>query len=115
MERDKAVQGPRLNDFDGVRSLTDHQIHQFICDGYVKIERAFERGLADQCRSILWRDTGCEEAEPATWMKPVIRLGIYGQLPFASAANAPVLKTAFDPLVGPERWRPRVDLGMFLA
>src|SRR5579863_169745 len=113
MEQDAAVQGSRSNDPDGGRSLTDRQIQQFICDGYVKVERAFERCLADQCRSILWRDTGCDEADPATWTRPVIRLGIYGQEPFARAANTPVMQTAFDQLVGPGRWRPRGDLGMF--
>ncbi|PYU54314.1 MAG: phytanoyl-CoA dioxygenase [Acidobacteria bacterium] len=91
----------------------DAQIRQFIRDGFVKIQEAFPRELADESRSILWRDTGCDEADPTTWTKPVIRLGMYEQAPFTRAANMPVLHQAFDQLVGPGRWRPRSDLGMF--
>jgi hypothetical protein len=93
--------------------LSDVQIKEFIDDGFVKIPMAFPRELADECRSILWRDTGCDEADPTTWTKPMIRLGAYGQEPFAAAANTPVLHRAFDQLVGPGRWRPRSDLGTF--
>ena len=93
--------------------LSDTQIQQFIRDGFVKVNRAFPRNLADTCRSILWQDTGCDQANPATWTKPVIRLGMYAQEPFAAAANTPVLHEAFDQLAGPGRWRPRTDLGTF--
>ncbi|HVW83951.1 MAG TPA: phytanoyl-CoA dioxygenase family protein [Bryobacteraceae bacterium] len=95
------------------RPLSDAQIRQFIHEGYVKIEEAFPRDLADQCRSILWRDTGCNENDPKTWTKPVIRLGMYGQEPFAQAVNTPILHRAFDRLAGPGHWRPRRDLGTF--
>jgi len=94
--------------------LTDSQIEQFIRDGFVRIRGAFGRDLADQGRAILWRDTGCDERDPSTWTKPVIQLGIYSQAPFSSAASAPVLRQAFDQLVGPGRWRPRGNLGMFM-
>lgn len=94
-------------------ALTEDQIEQFIRDGFVKLEAAFPRALADEGRSILWRDTGCDEHDPTTWTKPVVRLGIYGQEPFAQAANTPALHAAFDQLAGPGRWRPRTDLGMF--
>jgi hypothetical protein len=93
--------------------LSAAQMRQFIHDGFVKIQGAFPRELADQGRSILWRDTGCDEADPTTWTKPVIRLGSYRQEPFTRAANTPVLYQAFDQLVGAGRWRPRSDLGTF--
>src|ERR1700726_1974130 len=93
--------------------LSDAQIRQFIDDGFVKIQGAFPRELADESRSILWRDTGCDEADRTTWTKPVIRLGTYGQEPFSRAANTPVLHQAFDQLAGPGRWRPRSALGTF--
>jgi hypothetical protein len=93
--------------------VNDTHIQQFIRDGFLKIEAAFPRDLADQCRSILWRDTGCDPDDPATWTKPVIRLGMYGQEPFVQAANTSVLHAAFDQLVGKARWRPRKDLGTF--
>jgi len=69
--------------------LTENQIEQFIRDGFVKVEHAFPRALADAGRAILWRESGCDENDPATWAKPVIRLGWYGQEPFAKAANMP--------------------------
>ena len=62
---------------------------------------------------VLWRDTGCDEDNPTTWTKPVVRLGMYGQEPFARVANTPILHQAFDQLVGPGQWRPRSDLGTF--
>jgi hypothetical protein len=94
-------------------ALSDAQIRQFIHEGFVKIQHAFPRELADESRSVLWRDTGCDEADPTTWTKPVIRLGMYEQEPFTRAANTSVLHQAFDQLVGPGRWRPRSDLGTF--
>ena len=93
--------------------LAGAQITQFIHDGFVKLTSAFPRDLAEQCRSILWRETGCSESDPATWTKPVIRLGSYSQEPFVAAANTPVLHRAFDQLVGPGRWRRPNDLGTF--
>lgn len=86
---------------------------QFVRDGFVKIEGAFSRDLAEKARSILWRDTGCNPNDPGTWNKPVIRLGMYGQEPFVQAANTQVLHQAFDQLVGKGRWLPRKDLGTF--
>jgi hypothetical protein len=80
----------------------------------VREERAaarFSRALAEDCREILWRDTGCDPHDPATWTKPVIRLGDYSDPPFGEAANAPALHRAFDQLVGAGRWLPRSSLG----
>jgi hypothetical protein len=36
--------------------LADAQIQQFTREGFVKIDQAFPRELADQGRAILWRD-----------------------------------------------------------
>jgi hypothetical protein len=94
-------------------SLNQAQIQQFIRDGFVRIDGAFPRNLADQARSILWQDTGCDPEDPATWIRPVIRLGMYGQEPFARAANTPALHKAFDQLVGAGRWLRRPNLGTF--
>src|ERR1700712_2263997 len=95
------------------RALGDAQIKQFIQDGFVRIDRAFPRELADQGRAILWQHTGCDPDDPTTWTRSVIRLGHYGQEPFRKAGNTPVLHAAFDQLVGKGRWRPRNNLGTF--
>jgi hypothetical protein len=101
------------NQSEAARVLSDAEIGQFVRDGFVKIERAFSRSDAEAGRAILWRDTGCDPDDRATWTKPVIRLGHYSQEPFARAANTPTLHQAFDQLVGPGRWRPRRNLGTF--
>jgi hypothetical protein len=93
--------------------LTDLQIRQFIRDGYLKLAGAFPAELAAAGRRILWQDTGCDPNDPATWTRPVIRLGDYAQEPFQKAANSPLLHAAFDQLVGKARWLPRHSLGTF--
>jgi hypothetical protein len=98
---------------DAPCSLTDAQIAQFIRDGFVKIECAFPRELAEEARAILWQDTGCDPTDVSTWTRPVIRLGMYSQPPFVDAANTPVLHGAFDQLVGRGRWLPCMSMGTF--
>jgi hypothetical protein len=88
-------------------------IDHFIQQGYLKIEGAFPRALADEARALLWRDSGCDPDDPATWTRPVVRLGDYAQPLFREAANTPVLHEAFDRLVGFGRWQPRGSLGTF--
>lgn len=95
------------------RALSAAEIEQFVRDGFVCIPDAFSRATADHARAILWRDTGCSPSDPTTWTKPVIRLGLYGQEPFVTAANTPILHNAFDQLVGPGRWVPCRNLGTF--
>ncbi|MCW2915796.1 MAG: hypothetical protein JWN52_3864 [Actinomycetia bacterium] len=93
--------------------LTDDQVTRFIEDGFVKVEQAFSEEVAAECRAILWRDTGCDPDDPATWTKPVIWINGHAEEPFRAAANTPRLMAAFDRLVGPGRWAPRVGLGTF--
>jgi hypothetical protein len=95
------------------RALGDAQISGFIRDGFVRIDNAFPRQLADEARAILWRDMPCVEHDPSTWTRPVIRLPGYGGPPFRDAINTAVLHDAFDRIVGQGRWRPRRDIGTF--
>jgi hypothetical protein len=94
-------------------ALRAARIEQFVENGFVKIERAFPQKLADQARDILWRDLGCDPDDPATWTRPVVRLGMYHQPPFVEAANTPALHAAFDALVGAGRWLPCRAMGTF--
>jgi len=89
------------------------RIEAFVHDGFVRVDGAFPRDVAEAARAILWRDTGCDPADPASWTKPVIRLGMYADAPFVQAANTPALHAAFDALVGEGRWWPRENLGTF--
>jgi hypothetical protein len=93
--------------------LTSEQLNRFAKEGFVKIEHAFSRGLADQARAILWNDTGCDPDDRNTWRQPVIRLGMYTQTPFVEAANTPALHEAFDQLVGAGKWLPCMSMGTF--
>ncbi len=93
--------------------LSDAQIASFIADGFVRLDDAFPRTLADQARAFLWRETGCDPDDPSTWTKPVIRLAGYGGPIFDAVANTPTLHAAFDALVGPGRWQKRHGIGTF--
>jgi hypothetical protein len=101
------------DDREPARALSEAQIEQFIQDGFVRIDHAFPRELAEQGRAIMWRDLPCDPDNPASWTKPVIRLPGYGQEPFKKAVNSLILHVAFDQLVGKGRWRPRDGLGTF--
>jgi hypothetical protein len=89
------------------------ELRRFINDGFLPLSKAFPRALAVECRDRLWAETGCDPANPETWTKPVIRLGDHGDDIFRRAANTPRLHAAFDQLVGPGRWAPRLSLGTF--
>jgi Phytanoyl-CoA dioxygenase (PhyH) len=95
------------------RVLSREQVERFVDAGFVKVEQAFSAELAAECREILWRDTGCDPDDPATWTRPVVRIGGHGEEPFRAAANGPRLVAALDQLVGPGRWTPRTGLGTF--
>ncbi|WFU43820.1 phytanoyl-CoA dioxygenase family protein [Bradyrhizobium sp. CB82] len=100
-----------MTDHECRRALEPARIAHFIRDGFVRIDNAFSRDLADAARAIMWRDLPCREHDPATWTRPVIRLPGYSDAPFRDAINTAVLHAAFDQIVGPGRWRPRRDIG----
>jgi hypothetical protein len=93
--------------------LAPAQIEQFITDGFVRVDRAFPRATADAARAIIWKATGCDPDDHATWTKPVVRLGMFTQPPFIEAANTPLLHAAFDQLVGRGRWHRPAAMGTF--
>lgn len=93
--------------------LTSEQVEQFIRDGFVRIDNAFSASLAGQIRAILWQEMNLDPTRPATWTRPVVRLGMYAQEPFQEAANTPVLHHAFDQLVGRGKWLPCRSVGTF--
>ena len=105
--------GTRSGDRMHLPFLSETQLSGFLADGFVCIERGFERQLADEARRILWRDSGCDPLDPATWTHPVIRLGNYGGPVFSEMVNTGTLHTAFNQLVGEGRWLPRTSLGTF--
>lgn len=94
-------------------ALTQHQVSQFINDGFIRLDNAFSKDVAAECRALLWKATGCDPNDSASWTQPVIRIGEMGHEPFKKAANTPLLHSAFDQLAGKGAWLPRTTLGSF--
>ncbi|MTW19034.1 phytanoyl-CoA dioxygenase [Rhodoplanes serenus] len=95
------------------RRLSDADLAAFVTDGFIAIENAIPASLAAEMRAILWPMTGCDPDDPTTWTRPVVRIGDLAGGPFAAAMDTPVLRDAFDRLVGPGRWLRRGSLGTF--
>ncbi|EJN05345.1 phytanoyl-CoA dioxygenase family protein [Phyllobacterium sp. YR531] len=93
--------------------LTARQVQNFISDGFVKINHAFDAGLAKQCRDELWADIGLSPDKPDDWTQPVIRVLSKSSPPFVEAANTPRLCAAYDQLIGVDRWLEPKGLGTF--
>lgn len=102
--------------------LSDEQVRRFIEDGFVRVNGAFPRAIADTGLAALWEAVGCDPHDQTTWTRrSVVRVcpenDWRGDQPisFRAAANTPVLYEAFDQLVGPGRWKPRPNVGMFVV
>ena len=93
--------------------LTSDQVQSFINDGFVKVDDAFSRDLAEECRKELWAHMGLSPDQPETWTEPVVRIGWKSSPPFVAAANSPRLYGAYDSLVGEGRWLAPKGLGTF--
>jgi hypothetical protein len=42
------------------------QVRRFIEDGFVRIDGAFPREIADEARAAIWQTIGCDPDDPAT-------------------------------------------------
>jgi hypothetical protein len=102
-----------MTDIDRSTTLSRAQVQQFIEQGFIRIDNAFPRELAEEGRAIMWRDIPFNPIDKATWTRPIVRLAGYAGYPFEEAANTKTLHEAFDQLVGRGRWLPRDGLGSF--
>ncbi|WP_300013638.1 phytanoyl-CoA dioxygenase family protein [Pseudonocardia sp.] len=91
--------------------LTAEEIERFVEGGFVRLDGAFPREVAEAGRALLWERTGCDPHDRRTWTRPVVRLGGCHDEPFRAAATTPRLHAAFDQLVGSGRWVPLGGLG----
>jgi hypothetical protein len=96
-----------------MEQLKQDQITHFISQGFIRLDNAFSKELADECRAILWKATGCDPDDPGTWKQSVIRIGELKHECFKKAANTPLLLNAYDQLAGKGNWIPRSTLGSF--
>jgi 8-oxo-dGTP pyrophosphatase MutT (NUDIX family) len=94
--------------------LTDRQVQEFIDNGFVKVEQAFDAGLAATCRRELWEEIGLSPDRPDGWLRPVVRVAYMASQPFVEAANTPRLHRAYDQLAGRDRWLPPGAIGSFV-
>jgi hypothetical protein len=101
------------NDDLHLATLTDEEADQFRQDGFIRLDCAFPRELAEEGCAIMWRDIPFDAHDPTAWTKPVVRLPGYAGGPFEMAANTPLLRSALDRLVGKGRWVPPGGLGTF--
>lgn len=88
-------------------------ITQFQEQGFVRIDDAFSKEIAEQCVDILWKDIPADRNDPTTWTQPVVWLGMYNQKPFIDSMNTRKLYSAFNELIGVDRWLPCKSVGTF--
>lgn len=94
--------------------LRADQVDDFTEQGFVRIDEAFPRAVAEEARATFWKDLrqqGIREEDPGTWTRPVVRLGMYAQPGIVAAADTARLRAAFDQLCGPGSWRPCRAMG----
>ena len=93
--------------------LTKNEIEHFITDGFARINNAFPVEIANDVVDVLWNDIPFDRSDPKSWIEPVVRLGMYSQKPFIKSVNTSKLYSAFDQLVGVNRWMPLESVGSF--
>jgi hypothetical protein len=94
-----------------MRAFAAAQCEVFERDGFVRLEAAFPRSVAERCRERLWQVIGLDPSRPSTWRRPVIHAIGGAEAPFTEACDTPPLRAAWDALVGAGRWKPRTALG----
>lgn len=84
----------------------------FISDGFVKVEQAAPRSVADAARNMLWQQLGLSPDEPEGWSDPVRwAADLTGHGPFGELARSTALAAALDLICGTGGWQPRGSLG----
>lgn len=93
--------------------LSADQCDRFIEEGFVRLDGAFPSSLAAQARETFLEDLRAQGItdDPATWSRPVVRLGMYAQPHIVAAASTPRLHAALDQLAGPGVWQPCRAMG----
>jgi phytanoyl-CoA dioxygenase PhyH len=87
-------------------------LEAFVSDGYVKVEQAAPREVADAARAVLWQRLGLTPEDPSRWSVPVMWTSdMTGEGPFGELARSPRLAAALDVICGAGGWLPRRALG----
>ncbi|MGV0835205.1 phytanoyl-CoA dioxygenase family protein [Mycolicibacterium thermoresistibile] len=84
----------------------------FIRDGFVKLEQAAPRDVADAARGQLWRQIGLSPQDPGSWTSAVVwTADLTGTGAFGELTRSPRLAAALDTLCGAGGWSPLGALG----
>lgn len=87
-------------------------VEAFVRDGFVKVEQAAPRDVADAARAALWTQLGLSPGDPASWSQPVMWASdLTGAGPFGELARSPRLAEALDLICGVGGWTPRGSVG----
>lgn len=90
--------------------LTDAEIEQFVDAGFVRVDEAIPRALAEECDRLVLEQLLIAPDGP--WPHPVVRGLVEGDV-IHRAANSERLLDAVGQLLAGEPWDPRPNLGMF--
>jgi hypothetical protein len=87
-------------------------LEAFMSDGYVRIEQAAPKAVAEAAQALLWERLGVSPDEPGQWSAPVMWTSdLTGVGPFGELARSPRLASALDEICGRDGWLPRGALG----
>jgi len=88
-------------------------VERFVADGFVKLEAAAPREVADAARALLWQQIGLSPGNAAGWKEPVVwAADLTGEGPLGQLIRSAQLAEALDALCGAGGWVPRGALGM---
>lgn len=84
----------------------------FATNGYLTVEQAVPRAVADAAREMLWHRIGLSPEAPDRWTAPVVWASdLTGEGPFGVIARSAVLAAVLDRICGVGGWSPRDALG----
>jgi hypothetical protein len=82
--------------------LTDEQLAAFGRDGYVRLDAAFPRSVAERCVDAMWDQLQEDRNDPSTWTRPVTRLWGHTDPAFVEAATSTRWVDAVIQVAGPD-------------
>ena len=93
--------------------MDGRDIEQFVRDGYVAVRGAVDPDVVAACREAIWEAlaSGGVSCDRTTWTRPVVHVPCPEGGPFEVAGTAPALWSAYDELIGPDRWTRRRGVG----
>lgn len=83
-------------------ALSAGQRRAYARDGFVRLDAAFSNPLAARCRERLWEQLAEDRDDPATWTRPVVRLGAQLGPEFREAVASVRWLDAIAEVAGPD-------------